>query len=142
MIIEASILVEAPPEIVFRFYTLLDHLRYVSPERRREWCPRRNARIALGAEYEVNIHQGRHSVVLRFRTVRYEPGAAYEDEFLNWPLKGARHLQTFTGVNGDAATRVEDVNRWEPPWYARAMVKKHEWSRPASSRRSSGTPSE
>lgn len=127
MIIEASILVEAPPSVVFRFYEQLDHLRYVSAERRREWCAARGQRVEVGHEYEVHIHQGRHSILLRIRTIRIDPERLIEDEFLNWPLKGARHLQRFEPVNDGRATRVHEVNQWEPPWYAKTTVKKHEW---------------
>lgn len=124
MIIEVSILVEAPPPVVYRFYSQLDHLRYVSPGRRREWCAERGLEVGLGREYEVNVEQGRHSILLRFRTVRADE-SCIEDEFLNWPLKGARHLQRFEAQ--DDATFVTDMNRWNPPWYARSAVKRHEW---------------
>lgn len=127
MIIEASILVEAPPAVVFRFYEQLDHLRYVSAERRREWCGARGRSVELGQEYEVHINQGRHSILLRIRTIRIVRERCIEDEFLNWPLKGARHVQSFEAVNDGRATRVHELNQWDPPWYAKSAVKKHEW---------------
>lgn len=127
MIIEASILVEAPPEVVFRFYRQLDHLRFVSAERRREWCVHERVEANVGREYEVRIRQGRHAILLRIRTVRADAPHRIEDEFLNWPLKGARHIQSFEAKNDGRATLITEVNRWNPPWYARTAVKRHEW---------------
>ncbi|MEQ8277831.1 MAG: hypothetical protein RMA76_21375 [Deltaproteobacteria bacterium] len=127
MIIEASIVVEAPPTVVFRFYEQLDHLRYVSAERRREWCKAHDQRIDVGREYEVHINQGRHSIMLRVRTVRIDRDRCIEDEFLNWPLKGARHVQSFDAHEDGRFTTVHELNHWEPPWYAKPTVKKHEW---------------
>jgi ligand-binding SRPBCC domain-containing protein len=127
VIIEVSILVEAPPPVVYRFYSQLDHLRYVSPIRRREWCAERGIEVGVGREYEVNVQQGRHAILLRFRTIRADGCACIEDEFLNWPLKGARHVQSFVPEDEKRSTLVTDLNRWDPPWYARSAVKKHEW---------------
>ncbi len=115
--------IDAPVEVVFRFYTWLDHLRFTTPSRRQEWCPDLGMRIEPGAEYDVCIKQGRHELTLRFRTVRYEHDRFYEDEFLSWPVKGARHLQSFE--SSDDCTYVTDANIWTPPWYARALVHKN-----------------
>lgn len=123
--LETSITIDAPCEVVFRFYAQLDHLRFVSTEGRREWCPETGLVRASGAEYPVEIQQGRHRLVLRFRTVRLETHRQYEDEFMSWPLKGARHVQTFAPTRNGAATDVVDANFWEPPWYARSVVARH-----------------
>ena len=123
--LESSITIDAPPEVVFRFYAQLDHLRFISTEGRREWCPETGRIRASGAEYPVEIQQGRHHLGLRFRTLTLRPGRAYEDEFVSWPLKGARHRQTFEPARNGAATEVVDTNHWEPPWYARAVVARH-----------------
>src|SRR5437763_1488877 len=73
----------------------LDHLRFISPQRRVEWCPRRGASIDPGTEAELKVMQGRHTLTVRFRNVRFELDHLIEDEFLSWPLRGARHTQTF-----------------------------------------------
>lgn len=126
MKLESTILIEAPVPVVFRFYRNLDHLRFVSPTHRREWCPARGLVLSEGTEQEVRVRQGRHGLALRFRTIRLDLHKAYEDEFLSWPLAGARHVQTFTEQNGGQATWVCDTNLWDPPWFARAIVSKHE----------------
>ena len=123
--LESTIMIAAPPEVVFRFYAQLDHLRFVSTAGRREWCPEMGRIRACGAEYPVEIQQGRHRLGLRFRTLRLEVHRAYEDEFMSWPLKGARHVQTFEPARNGAATEVLDMNYWEPPWYARSVVARH-----------------
>ncbi len=123
--LESTITIAAPPEVVFRFYAQLDHLRFVSTVGRREWCPEIGRVRARGAEYPVLIQQGRHQIGLRFRTLRLETHRAYEDEFTSWPLKGARHMQTFEPARSGAATEVVDTNLWEPPWYARSVVARH-----------------
>lgn len=124
MKLESSISIEAPPHVVFRFYAQLDHLRFVSPVRRREWCPRFGVALEEGAEYEVRIEQGKHGLHLRFRTTRFVPHSSLENEFLSWPLKGARHEQRFEARGG--GTLVSDVNFWVPPWYARGVVAQRE----------------
>ncbi len=109
--------------VVFRFYGWLDYLRFVSAELRQEWCPEYGIAVCEGAEYEIRLRQGRHGFTLRFRTTRVIENALYEDEFLSWPVKGGRHLQTFEAESG--GTRVIDANIWSPPWYARAIVAKN-----------------
>ncbi|MEM7676020.1 MAG: hypothetical protein AAF449_08455 [Myxococcota bacterium] len=122
---ESSITIEAPPMVVFRFYAQLDHLRFVSTEGRREWCPEPDQVRYRGGEFPVEIQQGRHRLGLRFRTLRLDIDRAYEDEFISWPLKGARHVQTFEPMRRGAATEVVDTNHWVPPWYARPVVARH-----------------
>ncbi len=126
MRLEQSVLIGAPPEVVFRFFTQLDHLRFVSAERRREWCPALGLRLEVGASRDVRVQQGRHSVSLTFRTLRLDPPFGHEHEFLSWPVEGARHAQRFAAEDGGLATRVTDVAEWSPPWYARALVARHE----------------
>jgi len=118
-------MIEAPPEVVFRFYAQLDHLRFVSTDGRREWCPEPGQVRFSGGEFPVEIQQGRHRIGLRFRTLRIDADRAYEDEFTSWPLKGARHVQTFEPRRQGAATEVVDTNHWVPPWYARSVVARH-----------------
>jgi hypothetical protein len=121
--IETSARIEAPPPVVFRFFGWLDYLRFVSADLRQEWCPELGVAVSEGAEYEIRLRQGRHGFTLRFRTVRVVENELYEDEFLTWPVKGGRHLQTFRPEGGD--TLVHDANIWSPPWYARAIVAKN-----------------
>jgi hypothetical protein len=109
--------------VVFRFFGWLDHLRFVSAELRQEWCPERGVAVAEGAEYAIRLRQGRHELTLRFRTIKVVENELYEDEFLSWPVKGGRHLQTFRAEGSD--TIVTDANIWSPPWYARAIVAKN-----------------
>ena len=109
--------------MVFRFFGWLDYLRFVSAELRQEWCPERGVAVAEGAEYEIRLRQGRHGFTLRFRTIKVLENEVYEDEFLTWPVKGGRHLQTFRPDGPD--TIVTDANIWSPPWYARAIVSKN-----------------
>ncbi len=122
MKVESAITIDVPPEVVFRFYAQLDHLRFVSTEGRREWCPESGRVRAPGEQYAVEVQQGRHRLGLRFRTLSLRAGRAYEDEFVSWPLKGARHRQTFEPAKNGAATVVVDTNLWDPPWYARGVV--------------------
>ncbi len=125
MKLESVITIEAPPEVVFRFFAQLDHLRFISTEGRQEWCPQTGCVRKCGVEYPVQIRQGRHSLQLRFRTHNIRVHREYEDHFTSWPLKGARHVQTFEPAHYGAATEVVDINYWEPPWYARAVVARH-----------------
>jgi hypothetical protein len=120
---ESTAVVKAPPEVVFRFYRHLDHLRFVCTARRQEWCPNTGLTQEEGEEYEVRLRQGRHEIKLRFRTVRMVPGQVVEDEFLSWPLRGARRVLRMTPQGGGQATAVVELNHWEPPWFARAAVK-------------------
>jgi hypothetical protein len=121
--IETSARIEAPPAVVFRFYGWLDYLRFVSADLRQEWCPELGVAVSEGAEYEIKLRQGRHGFTLRFRTVKVIENELYEDEFLTWPVKGGRHLQSFRAA--ERATIVTDTNIWSPPWYARAIVAKN-----------------
>ena len=125
MRLESSITIDAPPAVVFRFYAQLDHLRFICTEGRQEWCPDTGQVRTSGGEYTVEIQQGRHRLELTFKTLRLEAHRAYEDQFTTWPLKGARHIQTFEPARNGAATEVVDTNIWEPPWYARAVVARH-----------------
>ena len=125
MRIESTITIEAPPEVVFRFFGQLDHLRFISTERRQEWCPESGCVRECGGEYPIEIQQGRHRLGVRFHTFSLQTNRAYEDHFTTWPLKGARHIQTFEPAHHGAATEVVDTNYWEPPWYARAVVARH-----------------
>lgn len=122
MKIETSIRVDAPPPVAFRFYGWLDYLRFVSADLRQEWCPERGIAVCEGAEYEVLLEQGKHRFSIRFRTTRVVDSALYEDEFLTWPVKGGRHLQTFE-PEGER-TLITESHAWSPPWYARAIVAK------------------
>jgi ligand-binding SRPBCC domain-containing protein len=124
--LEQSIVIGAPPEVVFRFFSELDHLRFVTSARRREWCPALGQRLEAGATREVRVQQGRHSLTLSFRTVRLDAPRAHEGELLTWPVEGARHAQRFVPENGGRATRVIDAIEWSPPWYARALIARHE----------------
>jgi len=120
---ESTAVVNAPPDVVFRFYRYLDHLRFVCSQRRQEWCPATGLTQEEGQEYEVRLRQGRHEIKLRFRTVRLVPAAMVEDEFLSWPLRGARRTLRMKAVGDGQTTEVVEVNHWEPPWFARAAVK-------------------
>jgi hypothetical protein len=118
--------IAAPPSVVFRFFRMLDHLRFISPKRRVEWCPRRGALIEPGSEADLRVAQGRNRITLRFRNVRFELDRTIEDEFISWPLRGARHTQTFESLDGGLSTKVESVTTWEPPWYLRKVLERHE----------------
>lgn len=122
--LEAATVVDAPASIVFRFFQQLDHLRLLSAGRRREWCLQQGALLAVGVAHEVRIQQGRHSLLVHFKTLRLDPHRLIEDEFLSWPLKGARRVLALEPQG--AQTRVCESNVWDPPWYARGMVEKHE----------------
>lgn len=124
MKIEARTFIEAPPSVVFRFFTELDHLRWVSAQRRREWCSSRGLRLRAGANYEIQVRQGRHAIGLEFKTTRYEVERLVEDECHTFPVKGAVRLLTCEPDQG--GTLVADMNYWDPPWYARAIVAKNE----------------
>lgn len=124
MKVEARTIIEAPPGVVFRFFTELDHLRWVSAQRRREWCVDRGVRLSQGARYEIQVRQGRHAIGLSFKTTRFERDRLVEDECHTFPVKGAVRILT-TEANGNG-TQVADMNYWDPPWYARAIVAKNE----------------
>ncbi|MCK6546955.1 hypothetical protein L6R52_13985 [Myxococcota bacterium] len=126
MKIDVHLSIAAPPPVVFRFYTMLDHLRYVCPERRHEWALERGAVVAVGREAEVRIQQGRHRIDVRFRTVQLDPDRSFEDEFVSWPVKGARHTVTLASTDDGRATELHNVITWDPPWYARPVVERHE----------------
>jgi ligand-binding SRPBCC domain-containing protein len=118
------VVIAAPADVVFRFYTQLDHLRFISPHHRHEWCTKPGTIVALGSESEVRIQQHRHGLTVRFRTVRLEPNRFLEDEFLSWPVKGARHTVRFEpGPNG--STVLEDVIAWDAPWYLRRAIDRY-----------------
>src|SRR4029077_16815123 len=102
------------------------HLRFSSPKRRVEWCPRRGATIDPGAEADLRVMQGRNLITVRFKNVRFELDRLMDDEFVSWPLRGAHHTQTFEAIEGGEKTRVESVTHWEPPWYLRSMLARHE----------------
>lgn len=125
MKVATSSRVLAPPGVVFRFSTQLDHLRFTSPRHRYEWCTTAGAVIAEGRESEVRIQQHRHGVSVRFRTVRLEPARYIEDEFLTWPVKGARHTICLVPVDGGAATDLEEVITWDAPWYLRRALDRY-----------------
>jgi len=118
--IESSVHVEAPPSVVFRFFCLLDHLRFVCTERRREWCHATGRVQTEGSQHEVRLRQGKHEIRLRFRTVRLVPERLIEDEFLSWPLRGARRTLELTAEG--AGTRVVEINAWTPPRFVRTAV--------------------
>ncbi len=126
MRIRVELVIAAPPSVVFRFFRMLDHLRFISPERRIEWSPRRGAVVDPGSEAELRIMQGRHRITLRFRNVRFEPDHLMEDEFVSWPLRGARHTQTFEPVGSGQQTKIESVTRWEVPWYLKKVLEPRE----------------
>ncbi len=123
MNISIQVKIAAPPEVVFRFYTQLDHLRFISPRFRFEWCTQRGAIVLLGAESEVRIQQHRHAITVRFKTTRMETDRFLEDEFVSWPVKGARH--TVTLREKDGGTVVEDVITWDPPWFLRRVLDRY-----------------
>lgn len=118
--IESTVHVEAPPAVAFRFYCLLDHLRFVCTERRREWCHATGRVQTQGSQHEVRLRQGRHEIRLRFRTVRLQPDLVIEDEFLSWPLRGARRTLQF--APSGTGTRVTETNAWTPPRFVRTAV--------------------
>lgn len=122
--IEVQIRVEVPPPVAFRFFTNLDHLRFISPRHRVEWCPQIGSVLGPGAESEVRIQQGKHGITVRFKTIRFEPDRLFEDEFSSWPVKGARHVLTMSSEDGGHATEVANVTTWDPPWYLRPMIER------------------
>lgn len=126
MKIDVQLSIAAPPPVVFRFYTMLDHLRYVCPPRRHEWALERGVVISVGREADVRIQQGGHALNVRFRTVHVDPDRGFEDEFLSWPVKGARHVVTLDPTDEGRATELHNTITWEPPWYARPVVERHE----------------
>jgi ligand-binding SRPBCC domain-containing protein len=123
--ISVKLSISAPPEIVFRFYTRLDHLRFISPRFRYEWCTKEGAIVAEGSESEVKIQQHRHKITVRFRTVRLEDERFIEDEFLTWPVKGARHTVRLEPSAGGTSTSLEDVIVWDAPWYLRRVLERY-----------------
>jgi hypothetical protein len=124
--IEVQVRIEAPPEVVYRFFVRLDHLRFISPRYRREWCPRLGAMIESGKEREVRIQQGDYGITIRFRTVRLDENCLIEDELISWPLHGARHIQRLEPDEGGQATRVANISTWSPPWYLKKLAERHE----------------
>lgn len=114
------VIVKAPPPVVFRFFCHLDHLRFVCTQRRQEWSPATGCVQVLGSSHEVRLRQGRHEIRLKFQTVRFEPDALLEDEFVSWPLRGARRTLRF--VAETEGTRVTETNVWTPPRFARTAV--------------------
>lgn len=120
MKLESSALVEAPPAVVFRFFSRLDHLRFVCTERRREWCHATGRVQSEGSQHEVRLRQGGHEIRLRFRTVRLVPSLVIEDEFLSWPLRGARRTLELEARTG--GTWVREINAWTPPRFVRSAV--------------------
>lgn len=123
MNISIQVQIAAPPEVVFRFYTQLDHLRFISPRFRFEWCTEKGASVRLGNESEVRIQQHRHGITVRFKTTRLETDRFVEDEFLSWPVKGARHTVSLRNQNG--LTTVEDSISWDPPWFLRRVLDRY-----------------
>lgn len=126
MQIAVKVTIDAPPAVVFRFFKMLDHLRYVGSSARYEWCAIPGTVVEPGKESEVRIQQGRHRITVRFKTLRLETDRLIEDEFLSWPLKGARHVQALEPQNGGSATKVANITTWEPPWYLRVMIERYE----------------
>lgn len=118
--IESTVHVEAPPAVTFRFFCNLDHLRFVCTERRREWCHATGRVQTEGSQHEVRLRQGRHEIRLRFRTVRLQPESLIEDEFLSWPLRGARRILELSPSG--PGTRVTEINAWTPPRFVRSAV--------------------
>lgn len=103
----------------------LDHLRLVSPSRRREWCPLPGQRVAGGAIHEVCLQQGKHKIRLRFKTEVLTPNERIEDVFTTWPLQGARRLLMFTSDPGDAqVTLLTEIDEWKPPFLVKRLVDK------------------
>jgi hypothetical protein len=123
--IDVVVEIEAPPRVVYRFYTMLDHLRFICPPERHEWCTRPGVVLEAGIESEARIRQGRHAASVRFRTVRVDPDRGFEDEFVSWPLRGARHIVRLEAMS-PTRTRLENVITWDPPWYLRRLVDRHE----------------
>lgn len=120
MKIESTVHVEAPPTVAYRFFCQLDHLRFVCTERRREWCHATGRLQSEGSQHEVRLRQGRHEIRLRFRTLRMHPDTLIEDEFLSWPLRGAR--RTLCLAPHGTGTRVSEINEWTPPRFVRSAV--------------------
>jgi hypothetical protein len=60
--IHVQLVIAAPAGVVFRFYTKLDHLRFISPRHRHEWCTKPGTVVELGSESEVRIQQHRHGL--------------------------------------------------------------------------------
>lgn len=124
MKIRVQLAIAAPAGVVFRFYRMLDHLRFISSRYRYEWCTSRGAIVDVGVESEVRIQQHRHALTVRFKTVRLEADRFLEDEFLSWPVKGARHtVRLVDGNNGE--TVIEDEITWDPPWYLRRAIDRY-----------------
>lgn len=125
MRIEVRLKIEAPPAVVYRFYTHLDHLRFICTTTRREWSPRPGIVLREREHAEVRIQQGQYSVTLRFETVRLSPDRLIEDHFSTWPVKGARHVVRLAPEDLGGATALENEITWEAPWYLRRMIDRH-----------------
>lgn len=121
MKLESIVHIQAPPAVVFRFFCHLDHLRFVCTPRRQEWSPQTGRVQAHGSCHEVRLRQGRHEIRLKFKTVQMEAEALLEDEFISWPLRGAKRTLRFEST--DTATRVCETNIWTPPRFVRQAVK-------------------
>lgn len=127
MKIEEQVEVAAPPRTVFEFFAWLDHLKLVSPGRRREWCPIPGLRVAEGRQHEVCVEQGRHHVRLSFRTEVLRPAERIEDVFLTWPMQGATRVLTFgplPAAGRELHTSLVEVDEWRPPFFVRSLVDK------------------
>lgn len=122
MKIETEVRVDAPVATAYEFFMWLDHLRLISPGRRREWCPEVGRRLVEGLSHEVCLEQGRHRVRLRFRTQTLRPSALIEDVFITWPLHGAKRVLRFE--RSGTGTRIIEEDDWHPPFYVRSMVAK------------------
>lgn len=128
MKIESQVRIEAPPRLVFEFFAWLDHLRLVSPSRRREWCPVPGQRVAEGTRQEVCLEQGRHRVRLSFVTEILRPAETIVDVFSSWPLHGARRILRLQAETPEhpapPVTWVIEETEWSPPFLVRRLVDK------------------
>ncbi len=121
MKLESIVLIQAPPAVVFRFFCHLDHLRFVCTDRRQEWSPQTGRVQSQGSCHEVRLRQGRHEIRLNFKTVQMQTDVLLEDEFVSWPLRGAKRTLEFEATG--TATRVREINIWTPPRFVRQAVK-------------------
>lgn len=123
MKIQASVTIDAPLELVFRFFSDLSHLRFVSSKRRREWCCGPRFQLEEGQSYAVCVSQGNHQIQLNFENTRLSPESGFSNRFMSWPLRGG--IQEMRLEEHAGKTTVEEVNRWDPPWFARGIVERH-----------------
>lgn len=121
MRIEIQRQVAAPAATIFELMTQLDHVAFVAPGRRREWCPEPHQRLAEGVGQVIYVSHGKHRAQLEFTTEVLEPPTRIEQVFTSWPLRGGRRV-TALEPRGEATTLVSELYEWRPPFLMRSVV--------------------